>query len=75
MPAPSIEPRGLRRPQAAAYLGVSPSYFDSLRDRLPAPRRLDGVVVWDRHDLDVFFDGLPSEASNDNENPWDEVLH
>lgn len=70
--APSILPRGLRRAQAAIYLGISTSYFDSLRDRLPPPRRLEGVQVWDRHDLDAFFDGLPSEAANDN-NPWDDL--
>lgn len=61
---PDINPRGLRRPQAAAYVGVSMTKFDELvRDgRMPAPRRVDGCNIWDRHALDDAFDSLPDAA-------------
>lgn len=67
-----IQPRGLRRADAAAYLGISPSHFDKQRavGAIPAPKNILGVVVWDRFDLDSIFDG--KTAANDNEpNPWD----
>ncbi len=67
-------PRGLRRASAAAYLGISPSQFDKERaaGRIPAPKDLFGVQIYDRHDLDAIFDGKLIEAGNDNElNAWD----
>ena len=66
---PSLAPRGLSRPQAAAYIGVSPSLFDQLvRDgRMPCAKRINGRVVWDRRRLDEAFDALDDGAGN----PWD----
>ena len=69
-----LQPRGLRRAAAAAYLGISPSHFDKERAKgaIPAPRSLFGVAIYDRHELDVVFDGKSMTAANDNEpNPWD----
>ena len=63
-------PRGLRRDLACAYLGLKPTKFDEMvKDgRLPKPKRVDGVVVWDRIKLDAAFDALnPDEEKND----WD----
>jgi hypothetical protein len=38
--------------------------------RIPAPRFMFGVALWDRHDLDSLFDGKPAagpiQADNDN---------
>lgn len=53
-----LNPRGLRREDAARYIGVSPSMFDRLRkeDRVPSPRELFGVMLWDRADLDAIFE-------------------
>jgi hypothetical protein len=70
-----ITPRGLRREQAAFYIGISPSKFDSERKagKIPPPKPLFGVMVYDRHELDVLFDGAaPIIAANDN-NEWDSV--
>lgn len=71
-----IQPRGLRRADAAAYLGISPSHFDKQRaaGAIPAPRNILGVVLWDRYDLDKIFDGGTAVAANDN-NPWDALIN
>ena len=49
-------PRGMKAKDAAAYLGISPS---KLRE-LPIPaRESGGNVLYDRLDLDDWFDRLP----------------
>ena len=69
----SIEPRGLNRTQAAAYVGVSPSLFDQMiaDGRMPAPKIINSRRVWDRRELDVSFEALPTKEEGD---PWDRVL-
>jgi predicted DNA-binding transcriptional regulator AlpA len=68
---PRITPRGLSRTEAASYIGVSPSLFDQmLKDgRMPAPKAINGRVVWDRYRLDEAFEALPDKGDR---NPWDE---
>lgn len=65
-----IPRRGLRRPLAAAYIGVSASKFDEMvaDGRMPDPIRIDGCVVWDRLALDAAFDTLTDVSRN----PWDD---
>lgn len=72
---PALAPRGLSRPEAAAYFGVSPSLFDRMvKDRLaPAPTRVYGRVLWDRHKLDLAFDALSDVEADGQENPWDRM--
>ena len=67
----SLPPRGLHRAEAAAYIGVSPSFFDQLvaDGRMPQPKRLGSRTIWDRVALDQAFAELPDEQEN---NPWDE---
>jgi predicted DNA-binding transcriptional regulator AlpA len=67
-----IEPRGLSRVEAAAYVGVSTSMFDIMvKDgRMPQPKRINARTVWDRRRLDEAFEELPDTGSG---NPWDEV--
>ena len=71
----NITPRGLRRAQAAAYIGISPSHFDKQRalGAIPAPRSMFGVDLYDRHELDFLFDSkAASVAANDNNRQfWD----
>nr|WP_082513994.1 hypothetical protein [Methylobacterium sp. Leaf465] len=57
--------RGLRREDAARYVGVSTAKFDEcVKDgRMPKPFRIDGCVIWDLHRLNAAFDAL-SEASD-----------
>jgi hypothetical protein len=68
-----IVPRGLRRVDAARYLGISPTHFDKQvrAGNIPKPLERFGVNIWDRAVLDALFDGAP-QANNDNE--WDSVL-
>jgi predicted DNA-binding transcriptional regulator AlpA len=53
------------------YIGVSPSLFDQMvKDgRMPAPKAINGRVVWDRYRLDEAFEALPDR---EDRNPWDE---
>lgn len=64
--------RGLRREDAAAYVGVSPTKFDALVEdgRMPKPFRIDGCVLWDIRRLDLAFDAL-SEQSPRRLAPWE----
>jgi len=63
--------RGLRRPEAAAYIGVSPTKFDQLVNdgRMPKPKRLDSCVVWDVREIDLAFDAI--NGNDDGTNEWD----
>lgn len=66
----ALPPRGLCREESAAYVGVSPTFFDALvKDgRMPKPKRVNTRTIWDRLKLDTYFDALDDEAPN--ENPW-----
>lgn len=63
--------RGLRRADAAMYIGMSTTKFDQLvKDgRMPEPIRIDGIVIWDIRKLDAAFDDLSDEEPN----PWDDI--
>ncbi|MET4722017.1 putative DNA-binding transcriptional regulator AlpA [Bradyrhizobium japonicum] len=78
MPIPAnenqrVQPRGLRRADAARYLGISPTHFDKQvrAGAAPKPLALFGVSIWDRAALDALFDDA-LQPGNDNE--WDSVL-
>ncbi len=64
--------RGLRRVEAALYIGISPTKFDEMvKDgRMPRPKRVDSCAVWDQRGLDLAFEALPVEG-DDGANPWD----
>jgi predicted DNA-binding transcriptional regulator AlpA len=63
--------RGLRRAEAARYLGVSSSKFDDMVQdgRMPRPFHVDACTIWDVQDLDRAIDALKDETSR---NPWDQ---
>jgi predicted DNA-binding transcriptional regulator AlpA len=65
-----VRPRGLSRPAAAAYIGVSQSLFDEMiRDgRMPKPKLANTRTIWDIVELDAAFDALPTRGVD---NPWD----
>ena len=57
--------RGLKREEAALYVGLSVTKFTELiaRGLMPQPKRIDGRVVWDVRALDLAFDDLPDDAA------------
>jgi len=59
--------RGLRREDAARYIGISTTkFYECVKDgRMPKPFRIDGRVIWDLRRLDAAFDAL-SEADEPN---------
>jgi predicted DNA-binding transcriptional regulator AlpA len=63
--------RGLNRDEAAAYIGISTTFFDDLvKDGLfPKPIRIKSRTIWDVRQLDAAFDAL----GNCDDNPWDAV--
>lgn len=62
-PRPRIapEPIGLRREQAADYVGVSPGTFDEMvgDGRMPEPRPINSCLTWDREELYTAYKALP----------------
>lgn len=56
----ALEPRGLARQDAAAYIGIGITLFDALVEtgKFPAPARLNGRLIWDRLALDRALDEL-----------------
>jgi predicted DNA-binding transcriptional regulator AlpA len=65
-----IEPRGLSRGAAAAYLGIGTTLFDELVEKgeMPKSGKLSGRVVWDRRALDKFFEKIFELPPEDD--PW-----
>ena len=72
MTEPLYPPRGMSRVKAAAYIGVSPSLFDTMvrERRMPGPKLINSRTLWDRFALDRAFEALPDR---DSSNPWDDV--
>ena len=67
-------PRGLRREEAAKYIGVSTTKFEEMvKDgRMPPPKHIDGVRVYDVTQLDAAFDKLPGGDTSDDTS-WDDL--
>lgn len=73
---PEIVPRGLRLPQAHAYVGLGQSKFLALvgEGRLPPPARLDGCTLWDRRALDAALDDLFEAQQQEKSLPKGEAI-
>jgi predicted DNA-binding transcriptional regulator AlpA len=72
----TIAPRGLRREDAARYVGVSPSMFDRMvaAGQMPPPRTVASCRIWDRQALDSAFDDLPTAGEPQAaQNPFDNL--
>lgn len=70
-----VEPRGLARLAAAAYVGIGGTLFDQLvvDGRMPKPFRIGGRVLWDRRRLDAAIDDLQDEQTSSAEERWRDV--
>ena len=68
--------RGLARPEAARYVGVSPGNFNAMVSdgRMPQPKRIGRRLVWDIRAIDVAFDELPDrdDSSSNADGTWDD---
>ena len=71
----SLQPRGLSRVQAAAYIGVSPTLFDILVNdgRMPRPKQINARKVWDLRKLDLAFDALPQDEPDALDTPSEKI--
>lgn len=69
----TIEPRGLRLPDAAAYVGMGETKFLQLVDagRMPSARKIDGMTLWDRRALDRRLDEIFDDRAESD--PYQEV--
>jgi predicted DNA-binding transcriptional regulator AlpA len=72
-------PRAMKAERAAAYLDMSRSKFLELveQGRLPQPKVIDGIRVWDRLALDVAFVEFPErndDGSLGRPNTFDSAL-
>ena len=72
--AHAYPPLGLRRTDAARYIGVSPTKFDEMvKDgRMPPARSVDRARVWNREELEAAFLDLPTQTPQ-IDNPWDQI--
>lgn len=70
-----VQPRGLSRIQAAAYIGVRTTKFDEMvaAGQMPRPKRAGRRVIWDRYALDEAFEALPDDGEAEEKNPWDDA--
>lgn len=72
----ATEPAGLKRQDAAWHCGVSPGHFDRMvkRGDLPPPRRLGGVNVWLRQELEAALFALEPKDAGTGRNSCDEAF-
>jgi predicted DNA-binding transcriptional regulator AlpA len=61
-------PRAMRLERAARYLDMSTSTFLRLVDdgELPAPTRKNGIVSWDRLDLDATYENWKTASGGNS---------
>ena len=75
---PGVLPFAVSREAAAALIGISASKFDMLVSdgRMPAPREVDGRVLWDVEEVRVAWRSFPrrGEVAQDAGSAWDKAL-
>ncbi len=73
----NIEPRVLRRGDAARYLSISPTSFDALIDDgvIPPPKTIKSrIKIWDKRALDRVIDDWFDDAEFEGgKNPYDDI--
>lgn len=69
----TLEPIGIRRTTAAAYIDVSPTLFDQMvaDGRMPRPKVINSRRVWDRRKVAEAFTVLEEDARH-QEDEWDD---
>jgi predicted DNA-binding transcriptional regulator AlpA len=68
----------MRAPRAAAYLGISETSFLTLVSDglMPKPKRVRGMNIWDRFEIDAAFESLGPEKQDEprRRNTMDVIL-
>jgi predicted DNA-binding transcriptional regulator AlpA len=68
----------MRAPRAAAYVGISETSFLSLvaDGLMPKPKRVRGMNIWDRFELDAAFEVLSEQRDElgRRKNTFDTIL-
>jgi predicted DNA-binding transcriptional regulator AlpA len=61
----SYPPRLMRRAEAARYVGMGVTTFDELiaEGKMPKPKKIRTMAVWDRVDLDGFVNDLTLDGN------------
>ena len=59
-------PRGLRRAEAARYIGVGVTKFGEMveANAMPPPKKVGKISVWDRIELDAAFTDLDATTES-----------
>lgn len=74
MTSPANTPRLLSRPDAAAYLGISPTTFSLWVSTHKMPAAVPGTRKWDKKAIDAKLDEISGLAANDNEDPYEKWM-
>jgi predicted DNA-binding transcriptional regulator AlpA len=66
--------RGLSRDEAAIYVGIGATLFDSLvaGGQMPKPFRIGNRVLWDVRKIDLHFDEL-SRDDDTGKSSWEDA--
>lgn len=72
----SIPRFALRRDEAAAALGISPSLFDiwMKQGKMPKGRPIGGIVLWDTEEIRDAWRRLRDGENAETDNPFDKVV-
>jgi len=72
---PNYPPRGMRRVQAASYVGIGTTKFDEMvKDgRMPKPKLINACKVWDRYELEACFDNLSDLGVVEEADPFEGI--
>ena len=72
----SIPRFAMRRDEAAASLGVSPTKFDEWVEagKMPKGVKVDGVRLWDTESVRDHWHRLRDADNDDASNPFDEIV-
>ena len=70
----TLQPIGLSRLEAAAFVGVGGTLFDEMvaDGRMPQPKRINSRRIWDRRQIEQAFMDLPIEGQTDRDE-WDDT--
>jgi len=73
---PGVLPLGLSRSEAACFVGVSTTMYDTMvrNGDMPKPKRIGARTIWDRGEVERAFRELPTEPeARPKKDVWSDV--